>query len=655
MMAADTAAPSFDDDADAQIRACLNPSAPKSFLLYAGAGSGKTRSLKNALDAFRAEHGAAFRRSGKKIAVITYTHAAADEIAARVGEDPLFPISTIHSFCWRHIETCHHDIRTWLLEALPFDLAELRAKHAKGRAGSKAAMDRERAIVLTEQRLEWLSAPRRFTYNPNGNNFGQDSLSHSEVLKITTAFINTKSSMQAVLVNQYPFLLVDESQDTNKGLLEAFFTLAAANKGKFGLGLFGDTMQRIYLDGHPDLENLVPADWARPVKRLNHRSPQRVIALGNVLRAPIDNQSQVARDDSEVGFVRLFVACNDVLDKPGFERCVCERMADLCSDADWRNEEKVKALTLEHHMAALRYGFLDMFQALDRDSRLSTGLRAGELAGLRLFTHLVAPLIAAADKQDAFAMMAHLRKTSPLLKRSAIIHSSTPHDPLSSIRSGVNALLALNPEQSTTTFLSVLKCVAEHRLFEIPAALRPFIANDPAMTEAGLVSEYDGQENEEEPANASPASLEAWRAFLETPYNQIVPFAEYVNDSGPFGTHQGVKGLEFERVLVILDDSAARGFLFSYDKLFGARPLSDTDRQHLSDASDGSITRTRRLLYVTCTRAQKSLALVAYTENPDALIKAVLGNKWFSYEEIERLPIASETSRVQHDTPLGRD
>ncbi|MEQ9870079.1 UvrD-helicase domain-containing protein [Pectobacterium odoriferum] len=637
MIMIETAPPDFDDGADTQIRACLNPSAPGSFFLYASAGSGKTRSLKNALDAFRAEHGALFRRLGKKIAVITYTNAAADEIAERVGEDSLFPISTIHSFCWQHIETYHRDIQAWLLKTLPTDLAELHEKQAKGRAGTKAAMDRERAIASTMRRLEWLSVPRRFTYNPNGDNYGKDSLSHSEVLKITASFIETKPSMQAVLVNKYPFLLIDESQDTNKGLLEAFFTLATANKGKFGLGLFGDTMQRIFHDGHPELERLVPADWARPVKRLNHRSPQRVIALGNVLRAPIDSQSQVARDDSEVGFVRLFVAPNDILDKPEFELHVRERMATLCSDSDWRNGAAIKSLTLEHHMAASRCGFLDMFQALDRDSRLSTGLRTGELAGIRLFTERVAPLIAAARADDRFAVMAHLRATSPLLKRVVIANSPTPEDPLQPIRSAVDVLLALNTEQSSTTFLSVLKCIAEHQLFEIPSALRPFVFSDLTVEENEQINDDDEPDSEEESVGQSPSSLEAWREFLETPYNQTIPFSEYVSDRGPFGTHQGVKGLEFERVLVILDDSDARGFLFSYDKLFEAKPLSDTDRKHLSDATDSGIIRTRRLLYVTCTRAKKSLALVAYTENPDALIAAAVRNHWFAVDEIERL------------------
>ena len=46
-----------------------------------------------------------------------------------------------------------------------------------------------------------------------------------------------------------------------------------------------------------------------------------------------------------------------------------------------------------------------------------------------------------------------------------------------------------------------------------------------------------------------------------------------------FGTHQGVKGLQFDRVLAILDDDEARGFLFSYEKLFGAKETSDTDKK----------------------------------------------------------------------------
>lgn len=401
------------------------------------------------------------------------------------------------------------------------------------------------------------------------------------MLKITAAFIETKPSMQAILVNKFPFLLIDESQDTNKGLIEAFFSLAAAHKDKFAIGLFGDTMQRIFLDGDPELERLVPADWARPAKRLNHRSPQRVIALGNVLREPVDGQYQVAREDSEIGIVRLFVSPNDVPDKPALERRARDRMADLCDDPQWREEAAVKALTLEHHMAASRRGFLEMFQALNQDSRLSTGLRTGDLAGVRLFTDRVAPLIAAARKKDDFAVMAQLRATSPLLQRAAIARLAHNDDPLLPIRAAVDALLALDTDSQETTFLAVLECVAKHRLFEIPNALRPFAADGAEENNVELAGDESAPGEEVAPGEKSPASLAAWRAFLETPYRQSIPFAEYVSDKGPLGTHQGVKGLEFERVLVILDDSEARGFLFSYDKLFEATPATAAIRTPL--------------------------------------------------------------------------
>ena len=64
-----------DDAVDEEIANCLDPNAPKSFFLYAGAGSGKTRSLAKALVAFRKQYGEKFHKSVQKIAIITYTRA----------------------------------------------------------------------------------------------------------------------------------------------------------------------------------------------------------------------------------------------------------------------------------------------------------------------------------------------------------------------------------------------------------------------------------------------------------------------------------------------------------------------------------------------------------------------------------------------------
>ncbi|MGD9851737.1 MAG: AAA family ATPase [Nitrospirales bacterium] len=77
--------------------ACLDLKKPKSFFLYAGAGTGKTRAVVEAMDIFRTRYGGKFRQSGQKVAVITYTNAACDEIRRRINFDTIFAVSTIHS------------------------------------------------------------------------------------------------------------------------------------------------------------------------------------------------------------------------------------------------------------------------------------------------------------------------------------------------------------------------------------------------------------------------------------------------------------------------------------------------------------------------------------------------------------------------------
>ncbi|MDC5053872.1 ATP-dependent helicase, partial [Acinetobacter baumannii] len=101
-----------------------------------------------------------------------------------------------------------------------------------------------------------------------------------------------------------------------------------------------------------------------------------------------------------------------------------------------------------------------------------------------------------------------------------------------------------------------------------------------------------------------------------------------------FSTHQGVKGLEFDRVMAILDDDEAGGFLFSYNKLLGIKELSERDLENETQGLDSAISRTRRLFYVICSRAKQSLAVVCYTKEPNTLKDKLIEKKWFDQEEI---------------------
>jgi DNA helicase-2/ATP-dependent DNA helicase PcrA len=89
--------------------------------------------------------------------------------------------------------------------------------------------------------------------------------------------------------------------------------------------------------------------------------------------------------------------------------------------------------------------------------------------------------------------------------------------------------------------------------------------------------------------------------------------------------------------MVIMDDEEARGFLFSYEKLHGAKLKSKTDLEHERAGEETSIDRTRRLFYVTCSRSQDSLALVAYTSDPAKVQSNAVILGWFEENEVEVL------------------
>ena len=74
-----------DAHVDEEIHACLDLIKPRSFFLYAGAGSGKTRSLVNALRNVLLDSRKQLLLAGRGIAVITYTNNACDEIKRQIG------------------------------------------------------------------------------------------------------------------------------------------------------------------------------------------------------------------------------------------------------------------------------------------------------------------------------------------------------------------------------------------------------------------------------------------------------------------------------------------------------------------------------------------------------------------------------------------
>ncbi|MDC4170033.1 UvrD-helicase domain-containing protein [Photobacterium damselae] len=609
---------------DHEIYGYLNLDNPKSFLLFAGAGSGKTRTLVNVLQEIREKNLGRLIQNGQRVGVITYTNAACNEIQRRLSYDPLFHVSTIHSFVWEMIKPFTEDIKGWLKKKLSADIEDLNLKISKARdINSKTAQQNIRKRESKATRLDELRLVKKFSYSPTSNRVERGTVSHEEVIQITATLLNESPLLQSILTNRYPILLIDESQDTRKELMEAFIQTQSLNRSKFSLGLFGDLMQRIYGGGKHDLESSLPDDWKTPSKTINYRCPQRVIELINSIREEDDKKKQEPKAGASLGVVRLFIVNSDTVDKRDVEASIRAKMSVISEDSLWLESNQIKALTLEHAMAAIRGNFDKFYLPLATVDSLRDSLLNGTNASLKFLCNGLLPLVNAIRVRDEFAIANIIKKYSGVISSTNADFCLDPISTLKNTDQSVEKIRVIVSELDPT-LAQVLLLIKTYKLLYIPDELN------------ALLVESSSLKNDDEEENLSQRSI-AWNQALFAPISHLANYALYINEELGYGTHQGVKGLEFDRVMAIMDDNSANGFLFRYEKLFGAQELSQTDIRNQSEGKDSVLSRTRRLFYVICSRTEKSLAVVAYTKDPKAVKRKSLESGWFAEDEIEMM------------------
>lgn len=195
-----------------------------------------------------------------------------------------------------------------------------------------------------------------------------------------------------------------------------------------------------------------------------------------------------------------------------------------------------------------------------------------------------------------FEVMGLLRASCPLMS-SDNVDVKNARRTLDRLKADVAALSEMMGEGKQTSAREALSFIAARELFVLEDRLLAYLN--------GTVANADQPEE----AQGEPAAV---TAFLNCPVSQLWRYETYVENQSPFETHQGVKGAEFQRVLVLLDDAEANYSLFSFGKYFGITPLSNTDEANIAEGKESVIERTRRLLYVCCSRAVSDLAVVLF-------------------------------------------
>lgn len=591
----------------------------KSFFLFAGAGTGKTYTLVELLKFIKKNYEHEFLFTDRSCAVITYTNAATEEIKRRIDYSPIFHVSTIHSFLWTVIKSFQKDIKETFISFKEKELQELveKCESAKNKT-NKTFQKNQDKIEDIQSEIEFAQSVDEYTYNPNGENLDKNSLNHSDVIKIGSYLISNKPLLQAILIGSYPILLIDEGQDTNKNVIEAFLSVQKCHPDDFKLGILGDTKQQIYFDGEPHIENKLNDRWKRSYLTVNWRSDKRIVELANKIGTRLDPNAAVKPyNDAQQGFVHLFIkGYSENLNQIATEQFAREQMAIITKNNDWVNG-KVQTLLLEHRMAAVRLGFVNLYNYLRKEKKSSQEILDGSIPELFVFKNILLPLETDIKNGDSSSIYQIVKDNSPLLNEEILLQDKESLTRLHQINDCIKKLDKILSD-GTTTIGKVVKFINDNKLFNI----------SPVLSQAIATSSQIQDEKEE---------VIALRECLKLPYNEVRQYMKYVSGQSGFGTHQGVKGLEYDRVMVIIDDMESKGFMFSYDKLFGVKPLTETDRKNIDSGLDSSLERTMRLFYVVCTRAKHSLAIVAYTSNPKVVKDTCLNNGWFQDYEINIL------------------
>lgn len=604
-----------DTPADVSLRECLNSAAKRSFIVVAGAGSGKTTSLVKALATIVKQHGPVLKRNRQRVACITYTEIAAAEIWADVASDPLVHVSTIHSFLWMLVRNFQMDIRSWVDRRIAEKLDDLRnqAVNFGPRVQARTREKNRRDIERYERERERIGSVTAFTYG-TGSNYPKGLLGHDDVLKVATEFLTERPLFRTLLAQQFPFVFVDESQDTTPGVVEALKAVESHMRGKFCLGFFGDPMQQIYPTGVGNI--VAETGWLTIPKPENFRCATSVLAVANAIRRDGDDLVQTRGRTEEidgvaqpvVGTARIFVLPTDG-DRDEYTARVRNWVADENGDPAWRNNEDnlVKVLVIVHRMAATRLGFGDLYAALNDKApdAFKNGFLDASAWPLRPFISFGLPLSDALQNGREFEAMTILRQHCELLKKEALRGKNVP-ELLRRLRDASLHLATMMRAEEGRTVREVLVYLRDSGLVTLDPRVLAYVAQQlpPADEDAEPDEEEAGKE------------VRAMEAFLACPAAQLWGYRRYLEDESPFSTQQGIKGAEFSRVLVVLDDEEGTHTQFSYDKYLRIKPPSDRDLKNIQEGKETAVDRTRRLFYVCCTRALTDLVVVLFSSDP---------------------------------------
>lgn len=485
-----------------QVIDCLNNS--QSFIVEAGAGSGKTYTLVEALSYLIQKRSKQFLASGQQIVCITYTNVAADEIKSRINNDPLVQVSTIHGFLWSVIERYQTELRV-CLQAMNSEREENR---------------RIADLDLTNKKIEY------WQYGPK---WQKGKICHDDVIDLSSYMFARYKKLSHLVCDRFPVFFVDEYQDTQEKVVKILLdNLGADVTRRSIIGFFGDYMQQIYNSGiGKKIYN-----YNKSLKQIqiheNYRCTRKVIKVLNKLRPKL---RQAAKKPS-AGSARFFYSSLD-------DDTAIQQMQEKLASEGWGQDDK-KVLMLTRRSIAKSQGWNDLMDAYNKKGKYAIDdliRRDDEFGETFEYMESLAEVFNSHRSGNLFRL---LENSFQGAKKNIVIDT---HNKKTELHSSLRELISLRENKSVG---DVLDFAWEHQI----------VSKDSRITR---LEEQAKHEADLERKNRYSAFL---NAVWAVPYRQVIKLNRYLDKMTPFSTQHGAKGEEYDNVLVAIDDSAWNRYNF---------------------------------------------------------------------------------------------
>jgi DNA helicase-2/ATP-dependent DNA helicase PcrA len=510
-------------------------SCKESFVVEAGAGAGKTYSLIKVVDWLLKNEKKSFKSRNQKVACITYTNAAVEVIKKRLPENCFIIPSTIHSFLWKSINM----YQKYLVE-FSNDLFK------------NYIEDKGKNFFNVTYTLGIRDIKDNTFY-----------LYHDDVLKLFCKFMEIEK-FRKIFCSNYPIVLIDEYQDLNKLVYESFINNFISLKTGPQMIFFGDTWQSIYNTGYnKELKNLIPVEF----KPVNFRSDLKIVDVLNKIR-PLHRQVPAHDYNGQV----LVITNNDFpinqrikkgpskgdLPVEEFQRRE-QILNDYLKKLKGWNLSQTKELMLTHNLISQSNSFSELYKLIKTD-----GLKDKKNIIFAFCSDIIEPIYEALSNKQ-YERLFDILKSIPII--------STKES-----KKKWKVLLEKLDKNRKKQVIDVLKVIYESEIIPIPEEIINIITKYEKNIE--IINEND-------------------KDLLNLNYIEIIEATKYVNNQTTYRTEHGVKGEEFESVIVVV----GRGWNnYKYDMYL---PLECKK----GDDNYNSYVRNRNLFYVSCSRAKKNLLL----------------------------------------------